>query len=467
MKAQKCGKKYRIEYRHPDIKNPIHESFDTEEEANLRIAQIELDKKLGTFTPPQKYIDGNSPASLLRETMTVAQLMEEYVNRYGLLHWSSGTLSCNRHRIEDYIIPYIGDTKIKDLTTHSLEVYYQGLLTKPAVEMKGRESEGRTVSISVVEKCHAIIRSALNQALRWDYLRGTNPAMAVELPKDKKAKKREVWTAQEAREVLDKCKDFLLKICLYLALGCSMRIGEILGLTWDCVHLDCDEPYLVVEKELRRCDKEDLAKLRASGNDEVIFEFPNFTQRETKTVLVLKTPKTQSSNRVIYIPDAVAEELRGVRIKQANLKEELGDEYMDYNLVIAQNNGRPVETRLVDKALRKFIEENGLRKVVFHSTRHSSASVKLKLSGGDIKAVQGDTGHAQSNMVTDLYSHIMDDDRKVLAKKMDAEFFAAGNGDVTEAAGSDAVQRLIQLVRSSPELAEPLLQMVQLLKKNG
>ena len=39
--------------------------------------------------------------------------------------------------------------------------------------------------------------------------------------------------------------------------------------------------------------------------------------------------------------------------------------------------------------------------------------------------------------------------------------------DVTEAAGSDAVQRLIQLVRSSPELAEPLLQMVQLLKKTG
>ncbi len=61
----------------------------------------------------------------------------------------------------------------------------------------------------------------------------------------------------------------------------------------------------------------------------------------------------------------------------------------------------------------------------------------------------------------------MDDDRKVLAKKIDAEFFAAGDDDVTEAAGSDAVQRLIQMVRNSPELAEPLLQMVQLLKKTG
>ena len=61
----------------------------------------------------------------------------------------------------------------------------------------------------------------------------------------------------------------------------------------------------------------------------------------------------------------------------------------------------------------------------------------------------------------------MDDDRKVLAKKMDAEFFTAGDSDDTDAADSDAVQRLIQFVRSSPELAEPLLQMVRLLKKTG
>lgn len=60
--------------------------------------------------------------------------------------------------------------------------------------MKGREGEKRTVSFDVVEKCHSILRSALNQAIRWDYLRGANPAMAVELPRTKK-KQREAWTA--------------------------------------------------------------------------------------------------------------------------------------------------------------------------------------------------------------------------------------------------------------------------------
>lgn len=49
--------------------------------------------------------------------------------------------------------------------------------------------------------------------------------------------------------------------------------------------------------------------------------------------------------------------------------------------------------------------------------------MKLKISGGDIKAVQGDTGHAQANMVTDVYSHIMNDDRKRLALTLEQTLF--------------------------------------------
>lgn len=44
-------------------------------------------------------------------------------------------------------------------------------------------------------------------------------------------------------------------------------------------------------------------------------------------------------------------------------------------------------------------------KVVFHSLCHSSITYKLKLNGGDVKAVQGDSGHSQTSMVTDVYSH--------------------------------------------------------------
>ena len=60
---------------------------------------------------------------------------------------------------------------------------------------------------------------------------------------------------------------------------------------------------------------------------------------------------------------------------------------------------------------------------MFHSFRHSSITYKLKLNGGDIKAVQGDSGHSQVRMVTDVYSHILDDDRKNNAQLFQEAFY--------------------------------------------
>ena len=87
----------------------------------------------------------------------------------------------------------------------------------------------------------------------------------------------------------------------------SMRIGEILGLTWDCVHMEDelieqDEAYLYVEKELRRCEKESLKKLKEQQRDDVFFVFPEWKKTGCSTSLVLKTPKTESSVRMIYLP---------------------------------------------------------------------------------------------------------------------------------------------------------------------
>ena len=41
-------------------------------------------------------------------------------------------------------------------------------------------------------------------------------------------------------------------------------------------------------------------------------------------------------------------------------------------------------------------------RIVFHGLRHSSATYQLMISGGDIKAVQGTTGHASADMLVNL-----------------------------------------------------------------
>ena len=112
------------------------------------------------------------------------------------------------------------------------------------------------------------------------------------------------------------------------------------------------------------------------------------------------------------------------------MKDLLGDEYQDYDLVVAMPNGRPCEERIIAGEFQKLRESAGLPKVVFHSLRHSSTTYKLKLNHGDLKATQGDTGHAQVDMITQVYAHILDEDRKVNAQKFEDAFYASANPDL-------------------------------------
>lgn len=81
------------------------------------------------------------------------------------------------------------------------------------------------------------------------------------------------------------------------------------------------------------------------------------------------------------------------------------------------------EGQVINRAMKKLIKENDLPDVVFHSVRHSSITYKLKWTGGDIKAVQGDSGHARAEMVQDVYSHILDEDRRANARRFDENFY--------------------------------------------
>ena len=65
--------------------------------------------------------------------------------------------------------------------------------------------------------------------------------------------------------------------------------------------------------------------------------------------------------------------------------------------------------------------------VVFHSSRHTSTSVKLRLSKGDLKAVQGDGGWNSPDMVTKRCAHILDEDRRRLADEMEQSFYKSKN----------------------------------------
>lgn len=167
---------------------------------------------------------------------------------------------------------------------------------------------------------------------------------------------------------------------------------------------------------------------------------------------VLKTPKTASSVRKIFLPRTVAEMLIKWKADQDEVIEALGDEYQNFDLVMAGPLGMPTEAGTINVSFRTLIERNDLPKVVFHSLRHSSITYKLNLNGSDVKAVQGDSGHAQVKMVTDVYSHILDKDRKNNAQLFEQAFYSG--------AGKDPVKQEPQ----AEESAVPEADTAQLLK---
>ena len=148
------------------------------------------------------------------------------------------------------------------------------------------------------------------------------------------------------------------------------------------------------------------------------------------------------------------------------MKDILGSEYHDFNLVVALSNGRPCEGQYISRALKALIRKGDLPDVVFHSLRHTSTTYKLKLSRGDMKSVQGDTGHSQSRMVSDVYSHILDEDRKDNAIKFEKAFYnnevVTAETNVVEKTYSSDTDKILELLNSTPELAKQLLSILQI-----
>ena len=431
------------------------EGYKTMAEARTRKKEIEYKESTGTFIVPQ--------------CRTLKELMTEYIALYGKQTWALSTYSNNVGVINNYILPFIGNMKLQEITPRVLEEYYQQLLkTKPVQKCNCTKPQNEFVSTGTVRDVHKLLRSCFGQAVKWELME-KNPALNANVPKHK-SETRDIWTAETLFHAIDVCDDPRLKLSMNLTFACSLRMGELLGLTWDCVDVseksvESGFASVTINKELQRVSRDAVSSL---GDKDIIMAFPAENAR-TQTVQVLKSPKTQSSVRKVFLPRSVAEMLIEWRRQQLEVMDYLGEDYHDYNLVMAGPNGNPTEGAILRKDFNKLIDKHNLPKVVFHSLRHSSITYKLKLNGGDVKAVQGDSGHAQTSMVTDVYSHILDDDRRHNAQLLEEAFYSgkgaepdtmvtiAREAEIQRSSDLNALMRLL----GNPETADLLKQLVK------
>ena len=86
----------------------------------------------------------------------------------------------------------------------------------------------------------------------------------------------------------------------------------------------------------------------------------------------------------MYIPSHVGKCLNELKAEQDHTKEILGNEYKDYNLVLATTFGMPIGASHVRTKMKQIIKKEGLPDVVFHSLRHTSVTYKLFSEVADV-----------------------------------------------------------------------------------
>lgn len=90
--------------------------------------------------------------------------------------------------------------------------------------------------------------------------------------------------------------------------------------------------------------------------------------------------------------------------------------------------------------------------ITLHEIRHSSSTYKLRISGGDTKSVQGDTGHSKADTLINTYSHVEDTQRMQLTRTIEKDFY----GEVKTVDNPIEID-IVELMKNDPELRKKAL----------
>jgi integrase len=267
----------------------------------------------------------------------------------------------------------LGDTPVRSLTPGLIQSAYAALLDQG-------------FSKRTVEKTHAVLHRALDQAMHWGLI-ARNPTELVNPPRPAR-REMTALSGDQLQRLLQHTTGSQWHP-LWVLLGTSgLRLGEALGLHW----LDID---LAGRRLAVRCA---LQRQRGRG-------------------LVLVPPKTPRSRRTIYLSELAQSALAEQRQRQSN-RRGAAKRWSDSGLVFTSRTGGGLEQGVVERALIHALATAGLPRVRVHDLRHTTASVLLA-AGTHPKVVQDLLGHSTITLTLDTYSHLTEPLHEQAARAMD------------------------------------------------
>ena len=221
-----------------------------------------------------------------------------------------------------------------------------------------------------VEYAIAVIRQIFNVAIRWNVIKGENPANNIKIQKEDNRRIR-FLSKKEVFALFDECRkkgEMVYEVVL-LSLSTGMRAGEVASLKWQDIDID------------------------------------------NRTISIKDTKN--KVNRTAYMTGKVYEMFKKMQGKAP-------DDYV-FTDVTGNCPHNIARTIGFQRIIKRLGFNNGItdrrNKVVFHSLRHTFASW-LAMSGVPIYTIKELMGHKTLAM-TERYSHLMPDIKREAIKNID------------------------------------------------
>ncbi|MGO1580124.1 MAG: tyrosine-type recombinase/integrase [Peptoniphilaceae bacterium] len=273
---------------------------------------------------------------------------KERLNRLKL-----NTCETKEHLIETKILPYFKNLKINEIEPIDVIRWQNELL-------KIRDDKGQGYSPTYLRTIHAQLSAIFNYAIKYYRLKD-NPARLAGSIGKKNADEMDFWTKEEfnrfIKEVKDKPFSYEAFSILY---WCGLRVGELLALTQK--DFDFDKNILTINKSYQRLKGEDI----------------------------ITDPKTEKSNRLVYLSDILAEDIKLLFSRLYDQKED--------ERIFQFTKG------FLYKEMDRGCKKSGVKRIRIHDLRHSHVSLLIEMGFSPV-AISERVGH-ESIDITLKYAHM-------------------------------------------------------------
>ncbi len=189
----------------------------------VRGTRAEAERELAALVCSVRAQGGGGPGS------SVSVLLERWFT-VASASWAPTTIRQTRSVLDRYLHPHIGSIPVGQLTAARIDELYAELQRSGGVK-------GQPLSAGTVARAQVVLRSALSQAVRWEWI-WDNPAQRthrITVPK----RQLQPPTPTELETLLTHVaeNDRQFYVFLVLAAYTGARRAQLLGLRWDNVSL--------------------------------------------------------------------------------------------------------------------------------------------------------------------------------------------------------------------------------------